>query len=49
MQFNYFNIDTLEDQEDHDASPHFNKVKKFTDDALKAGGCVVFHCAAVST
>ncbi len=45
-KFNYFNIDTLEDQEDHDATPYFLQVKKFTDQAIKAGGGVVFHCAA---
>jgi len=45
-KFNYFNIDTLEDQEDHDATPYFVQVKKFTDKAIKSGGGVVFHCAA---
>ena len=45
--FVYFNIDTLEDQEDHDATPHFEKVNEFTDKALRAkDGAVVFHCAA---
>jgi protein-tyrosine phosphatase len=45
-KFNYFNIDTLEDQEDHDASEHFEKVQCFVDSALLTGGAVVFHCAA---
>ncbi|EKX46104.1 hypothetical protein GUITHDRAFT_86883 [Guillardia theta CCMP2712] len=45
-QFNYFNIDTLEDQEDHDATVHFSAVKKFTDESLAKGGAVCFHCAA---
>lgn len=45
-KFNYFNIDTLEDQEDHDATAHFGDVQKFTDNALKSGGAVCFHCAA---
>lgn len=44
--FNYFNIDNLEDQEDHDATEHFASVKNFTDDALNKGGAVCFHCAA---
>ena len=39
-------IDTLEDQEDHDASQHFESVAKFTDEALTKGGAVCFHCAA---
>jgi protein-tyrosine phosphatase len=45
-QFKYFNIDNLEDQEDHDATEHFASVKNFTDDALHKGGAVCFHCAA---
>ena len=45
-KFNYFNIDNLEDQEDHDAMQHFASVAKFTDHALASGGAVCFHCAA---
>mmetsp|Transcript_83457 Transcript_83457/g.223436 ORF Transcript_83457/g.223436 Transcript_83457/m.223436 type:complete len:228 (-) Transcript_83457:75-758(-) len=45
-RFNYFNIKTLEDQEDHDASQYFASVADFTDKALKSGGAVCFHCAA---
>jgi predicted protein tyrosine phosphatase len=44
--FNYFNIDTLEDQEDHDAMQHFTSVAQFTRSALASGGAVCFHCAA---
>jgi len=45
-EFSYYNIDTLEDQEDHDASPHFESVRRFTEGALAQGGAVCFHCAA---
>ena len=45
-KLNYFNIDNLEDQEDHDAMQHFATVAEFTDNALKSGGAVCFHCAA---
>ena len=44
--FNYFNIDSLEDQEDHDAMQHFESVAQFTRSALASGGAVCFHCAA---
>jgi hypothetical protein len=44
--FNYFNIDSLEDQEDHDAMQHFETVAQFTRSALASGGAVCFHCAA---
>ena len=45
-RFTYQNIDTLEDQEDHDASQHFASIISFTDHALAQGGAVCFHCAA---
>jgi len=45
-KFRYFNISTLEDQEDNDASPHFQAVKEFTDDALLSGGAMLL-CVCV--
>ena len=45
-RFIYYNISTLEDQEDHDASRYFEEVISFTNQALAQGGAVCFHCAA---
>jgi protein-tyrosine phosphatase len=45
-RFIYHNITTLEDQEDHDASQHFEDVMIVTNQALAQGGAVCFHCAA---
>lgn len=44
--FNYFSVHELEDQEDHDATPYFERVSDFCAPILERSEAICFHCAA---